>query len=54
MLSKTIFMLKLINVGNKRREPMLRLMLIFFSSEQSISWVKIPKLWASYNDTPNF
>lgn len=30
MLSKTIFMLKLINVGNKRREPMLRLMLIFF------------------------
>lgn len=43
-VSKTIFMLKLINVGNKRREPMLRLMLIFFSSEQSISWVKIPKL----------
>lgn len=30
MLSNTIFMLKLINVGNKRREPMLRLMLIFF------------------------
>lgn len=27
MLSKTIFMLKLINVGNKRREPMLRLFL---------------------------